>query len=485
MTLSEYAALDARGLADAIARRQLSPKEAALAAARAIDAINPRLNAVVETYADRMDDRDERTLGDGPFRGVPFLIKDVFGQEAGRRIEWGSRLCRGMVAQQNTYLYDMLRASGVNILGRSATPEYSMSGTTESAMFGNTSTPWKHGYSAGGSTGGGMAAVIAGIVPIAHGTDIAGSIRIPASFCGGVGLKPSRGRISYGPAVDENGYGLGQNFVQTKSVRDAATMLDCLAIPQPGDPFFIPTPAEPYATLIERRPPRLRIGWSTTPLMGVAVDPEVADAVRSTARLLADMGHDVTETSPAFDGLATMRAMTDVWFFGFDVRLEAYSARSGHPIGRDTLEPVVFNIYEHARQMKPAQFLAAMSALNAARRQLGRFFTTCDVWLSPTTPRVAEPFGTYNLGRTDVTMENLVDVIYRATCQFSLPHNVMGTPAISLPLAMHSSGLPIGIQIGAGHAQDHVVLQLAAALEEALPWNARVPPLHAARAVNG
>src|SRR4051794_36122501 len=269
MTLSEYAALDPRGLADAIARRQLSPKEAALAAARAIDAINPRLNAVVETYADRIDELDERTLGNGPFRGVPFLIKDVFGQQAGRRIEWGSRLCRGMVAQQNTYLYDLLRASGVNILGRSATPEYSMSGTTESAMFGNTSTPWKHGYSAGGSTGGGMAAVIAGIVPIAHGTDIAGSIRIPASFCGGVGLKPSRGRISYGPAVDENGYGLGQNFVQTKSVRDAATMLDCLAIPQPGDPFFIPTPAAPYATLIERRPPRPRIRWATTPVMGV------------------------------------------------------------------------------------------------------------------------------------------------------------------------------------------------------------------------
>ena len=476
--LSEYATLDALGLADAIARRQLSPKEAALTAARAIDAVNPRLNAVVETYADRIDDLDERTLGDGPFRGVPFLIKDVFGQEAGRRIEWGSRLCRGMVAQQNTYLYDMLRASGVNILGRSATPEYSMSGTTESAMFGNTSTPWKYGYSAGGSTGGGMAAVVAGIVPIAHGTDIAGSIRIPASFCGGVGLKPSRGRISYGPTVDENGYGLGLNFVQTKSVRDAAAMLDCLAIPQPGDPFFIPTPSDSYATLVQRPAPRLRVGWSTTPLMGVAVDAEVAAAVRNTARLLEDMGHDVVEASPAFDGLATMRAMTDVWFFGFDVRLEGYSARSGHRIGPDTLEPVVFNIYEHARRMKAAQFLAAMSAINTARRQLGRFFTGCDVWLSPTTPRVAEPWGTYNLGRTDVTLDNLVDVIYRATCQFSLPHNVMGTPAISLPLAMHSSGLPIGIQLGARHAEDHVVLQLAASLEEACPWRDRVAPIH-------
>jgi amidase len=180
-----------------------------------------------------------------------------------------------------------------------------------------------------------------------------------------------------------------------------------------------------------------------------------------------------------------MRAMTDVWFFGFDVRLESYSARSGHPIGRDTLEPVVFNIYEYAKRMTAARFLAAMSALNIARRQLGHFFITRDVWLSPTTPRVAEPWGTYSLGRTDVTMDNLVDVIYRATCQFSLPHNVMGTPAISLPLAMHSSGLPIGVQLGARHAEDHVVLQLAAALETARPWSGRVAPLHVAAAVNG
>src|SRR5262249_10126953 len=153
---------------------------------------------------------------------------------------------------------ELLRASGVNILGRSAAPEYSMSGTTEGALYGNTSTPWKRGYSAGGSTGGGMAAGICGVVPIAQRSNTAGSIRIPASFCGGVGLKPSRGRISFGPTLDENGYGLAQNFVQTKTVRDCAAMLDCLAVPQPGDPFIIPKPAELYATLSWKKPPRLR-----------------------------------------------------------------------------------------------------------------------------------------------------------------------------------------------------------------------------------
>lgn len=470
MTLDEYARYDALGLAALVKNGDISARELAQLAARAIDARNPAINAVVETYADRIDDLDESTLGDGPFRGVPFLMKDVFGQEAGRRVEFGSRLCRGMVAQQDSYYCEMVRASGVNILGRSAAPEYSMSGTTESVMYGNTSTPWRHGYSAGGSTGGGMAAVVAGIVPIAHGSDIAGSIRIPASFCGGIGLKPSRGRVSYGPNVDENGYGLGQNFVQTRSVRDTAAMLDCVSIPQVGDPFLIPTPSESYAELASRMPPRLKIGWSTDPLMGVPTNPEVAAAVERVARVLESMGHEVVNESPRFDGMTTMRAMTDVWFFGFDQRLQLYSQRTGLPIGLDTLEPVVHHIYQYASAMRPAQFLGALATINTARRSLGRFFAKYDAWLSPTTPNVAEPWGLYHLGRTDVTLENLAEEIYAPTCSFTLPHNVTGTPAISLPLARHSNGLPIGVQIGARPAQEHIVLQLAHALEQAMPW---------------
>jgi amidase len=480
MKLSEYASFDALGLAALVARREVSPQELAATAAAAVAAVNPAVNAVVELYPDRIERLDERTLGNGPFRGVPFLMKDVFGHEAGRKIEFGSRLCRGMVATQDSYYCELLRAAGVNVLGRSAAPEYSMAGTTEGALYGNTSTPWRQGYSAGGSTGGGMAAVVAGIVPIAHGSDIGGSIRIPASFCGGVGLKPSRGRVSFGPMLDENGWGLAQNFVQTKSVRDTAAMLDCLAVSMPGDPFVIPRPAERYAALAQQAAPRLRIGWFTDPLMGVATDAEVAAAVAATAALLADLGHEVTQEAPVFDGLASMRAMTDVWMFGFDLRLAGYSARSGHPISRDTLEPVTYMLYEYAQRMKPAQFLNAMLALNGARRQLGRFFAKYDVWLSPTTPRVAEPWGRYHLGRSDVTLETLAETIHAPVCQFTLPHNLLGTPAISLPLAMHSSGLPIGVQLAAGPANEHLLLQLAAALEQARPWAQRRPPLHAA-----
>ena len=478
MTLSEYASFDALGLADLVARKQVSPKALARAAAQAIDAINPSVNAVVETYPDRIDGLDEMTLGAGPFRGVPFLMKDVFGHEAGRRIEFGSRLCRGMIAHADTHLCELFRAAGLNILGRSAAPEYSMSGTTESIMFGNTSTPWRHGYSAGGSTGGGMAAVAAGMVPLAHGSDIAGSIRIPASCCGGVGLKPSRGRVSFGPMVDENGYGLGQSFVQTRSVRDAAAMLDCLAVPQIGDPFLIPKPAESYAALTRMAPPSLRIGWSTSALMGVETDEEVARAVERVAQTLSKMGHQVSEESPEFDGPAAMRSMTDVWFFGFDLRLEGYAKRTGRAIGPDTLEPVVLQIYEYAKRMKPVHFLNAMANVNHARRRLGRYFAKYDLWLSPTTPKVAEPWGTYNLARSDVTIETLTEKVFSGTCSFTLPHNITGTPAISLPLAMHSGGLPIGIQLGSRPATEHRLLQIAARLEEEMPWKGRVPPLH-------
>ncbi len=478
MNLAEYARHDAIGLAELVAKKAVSPKELAETAARAIAAVNTDVNAVVETYPDRIATLDEKSLGDGPFRGVPFLLKDVFGHEGGRKIEFGSRLCKGMVADADSFLCRLFKASGLNIIGRSAAPEYSLTGTTEGALYGNTSNPWKKGYCAGGSTGGGQAAVTSGMVPIAHGTDIAGSIRIPASWCGGVGLKPSRGRVTFGPALDENGYGLAMNFVQTKSVRDAALMLDCVAKPQPGDPFLIPTPSESYAALAKRAAPRLRIGFTLKPLMGVAVDPEVADAVRKTAETLASMGHDVFEHDPEFGGTELVRRFVDAWFFGMDARFESYAARTGHKIGPETLEPVTLKIYEHARRMTSAQFAAALGGVNIARRQLGKFWERCDVWLSPTHARVAEPWGNYNLGRSDVSVAEIVDKLYVVPCQYTVPHNVMGTPAITLPLAMHSSGLPIGVQLAGPPATEHVILQLATALEQAMPWGTRVPPLH-------
>jgi amidase len=481
MNLAEYAAYDALGLAELVAKRQVSPKELANTALAARDKVDPIVNSVVEIYPDRIDGLDERSLGSGPLRGVPFLIKDVFGHEEGRKIEFGSRLCEGMTVETSTYFADLLKQSGVNILGRSAAPEYSMSATTESVMFGNTSNPWKQGYSAGGSSGGAQAAVMAGIVPLAHGSDIGGSIRIPASWCGGVGLKPSRMRVSSGPVMDEGGWGYSMNLVQAKTVRDVAAMLDCVSVPQPGDPFLIPKPHAPYAALAKQAPRRLKIGIVLDELVGVKVDPEVAAAVEATARVLSGMGHSVDLAKVDMGGRATLEATTDLFFFGFDYRLDGYAKRSGRTPGPDTLEPVIDAAYRAARDITPGRFIAANAALNVARRKLGAFFASYDIWLSPTTARVAEAWGRYHLSKQGVDWHTLIDEMFTVPCQYTIPHNIMGTPAMSLPLAMHSSGVPIGVQIAARPAADDLILQLATVLEEAMPWQRRVPPLHVAK----
>lgn len=481
MKISEYASYDAVGLGELVARGEVSPRELATTALAAIEAINPQINAVIEIYHDRIESLDEGTLGDGPFRGVPFLIKDMFGHEQGRRIEFGSRLCKNMVVEKGTYLVDNFKAAGLNILGRSHAPEYSMAATTETLLYGDCANPWKDGYSAGGSSGGAQAAVIAGMVPISHGSDIGGSIRIPASLCGGVGLKASRGRVSLGPVVDEAGFGYSSNLVQARTVRDVATALDYTGKPMPGDPFVIPQPPAPYRELIARPPGKLRIGLVLDELSGVPVDPEIVAAVHQVGRVLSDMGHAVEIGHADMGGPSILKATTDMFFFGFDTRLEGYAESSGQTIGPDTLEPVILSLYEYAKQITAKQFLDTWSQLNTARRRLSEFWDGFDIWLSPTTSRVAEPWRTYHLWKPGVTAENVAEELYQVPVQFTIPHNIMGTPAISLPLAMHSSGLPIGIQLAAAPARDDIVLQLAGELEQAMPWRERLPPLHVAR----
>ncbi len=478
MKLSEYASYDGLGLADLVARKQVTPKELATTAAAAIELANGKVGAVCETYPDRIVGLDEKTLGDGPFRGVPFLMKDVFGHEKGRKIEYASRLCAGMIGETDSYVATQLRASGVNILGRSKAPEYSMSPTTETAFYGNTSTPWKQGYSAGGSSGGAQAAVTSGMVPLAHGSDIGGSIRIPASWCGGVGLKPSRGRVSVGPTVDEGGFGFSANLVQSKTVRDAATMLDCLSNPQIGDPFVIPKPDESYASLATTPARNLKIGIVLNPIFGVQADPEVRAAVEATGKVLAEMGHHVDVCDVDMGGLQTMELMNELFFFAFDARLDAYGRKTGRKPSAETLEPAMHKIYEWSKSITPQRFMAALGVVNVARRKAAQFYVGHDIWLSPTTAIVSPPWGTYNLSKSGITMDNFTAEMFAPACQYTLPHNIMGTPAISLPTVMHSTGLPIGVQLAGKPATEHLLLQLATSLEEAMPWAGRTPPLH-------
>lgn len=479
MDIDEYAAYDGLGLAELVKTKQVSPLELARTAARAVEAVNPELQAVVEIYGDNVEALDESTLGGGPFRGVPFLIKDVTFHFGGRKLEYGSRLCKGMVVPQDSYFATMVKASGVNLVGRSNTPEFSMALCAENLLFGNTSNPWKKGYSTSGSTGGGAAAVAAGLVPIAHGSDMGGSIRGPAAWCGTIGLYPSRGRVSSGPEVDEGGNGMSQSFVMTRSMRDTAAMLDGLSIRQPGDPFVIARPPRPFADYVTVPAGGLRIAWSAQPLMDAPVDPEVAAATKATAETLARMGHEVTEAAPPIDLAVIDQACKDIWYFQFDRYLDELGQRTGRTVGPDTVEKASLKFYEFAKRQSADAYFAGLEEFNRIRRRIGGFFQHHDIWLSPTCAQVAKPFGTYGMN-IDLPPEEFL-VHEQRPCQFMIVYNVTGQPAISLPLAQHSNGLPIGLQLGARHSEEHLLIQLGAALEREMPWQGRVPPLHVSR----
>ena len=477
MRLDEYALLDATGLATLIQRGDVAASEVSNLAAQAINLANPLINAVVETYDDRLA---ISTAGDGPFAGVPMLIKDVGGHEKGRKVEFGSRLAEGYVCPGDSHVGKLFRGAGLNIIGRSNAPEYSIATSTENLLYGNTSTPWREGYSAGGSSGGAAAAVAAGVVPIAHGSDIGGSLRIPASWCGCIGLKPSRGRVSAGPRVDEGGFGLSMNFAQTRTMRDTAAVLDVLSVRQPGDPFHIPTPEGGFVPWLEKRPPRLRIAWTTAPTMDAPVDAEVATAVEQTAHMLADMGHHVEQADLVFDQERASHVMCSVWFFGFHKTLDRIGQQTGKVPGPDTLEPVTWEIYKQSRDRDPYDFIDGLAWINQARREIGQFFANHDVLVSPTTAQVSQPHGLYGLNLPNLSPEEYM-VLADEPVQFCFPYNVAGTPAISLPLAMHSNGLPIGVQLGAGPADEHLLIALGAALEKQMPWADRLPPLHVSK----
>lgn len=477
MNLHEYAALDGLGLAELVRERQVSPGELAAAALGAIERANGEINAVIEVYDTALHDAE--AAADGPFRGVPFFVKDVGLHFKGLKTEFCSRLCRGMVASEDSNYARLVKGSGVTIVGRTNTPEFSMSTSSENLLYGATSTPWKKGHSANGSTGGGAAAVAAGMVPIAHGSDIGGSIRGPAAWCGGVGLKPSRGRISSGPSYDEWGHGMAMSFVQTKTLRDTAAMLDCLADPQPGDPFVIAGPSASYRSFLEGGQTPHRIAFWCEPLIDAPVDPEVAAAVCATAETLSGLGHEVSEAAPPIDLAALDRACLDAWFFGFDRRLDDYARRMGRTVGPDTVEAATLRFYDYAKGMSHTRFFDALAAFNAARRAVGPFFADYDAWVTPTMVQVAPEHGTYNMN-VDLEPEEFIAHEERPA-QFMVLYNVTGQPAISLPLAMHTSGLPIGVQIAARPAEEHVLIRLGAALEEAMPWRGRVPPLHVSK----
>ncbi len=478
MNLNEYAQYDGLGLAALVKSGQVTPAELAALFVEAVEGLNPKINAVIEIYRERAAALGDQLEGAGPFLGVPFLLKDLGAAEAGQTREQGSRLLRGYVFKKgDSFLVQRFKAAGLTLLGRAATPEFALSSSTESLLTGATRNPWNLDLMAGGSSGGAAASVAAGILPIAHASDGAGSIRIPASACGLVGLKPSRGRVTHGPHGAESLGGMGVEFAVSRSVRDTAAMLDAVSQPAVGDPFTIVQPERPYLQEMGAPSGRLRIAFTTAPWGPFPIDPEVAEATRQVAVRCEAMGHAVEEASPRYDYDQFLKAIGVIWGFGYDAAIDGLAATTGRTVGEDTLEAVTLSFYHYAKTLTPADWAWAEYVLNQVRRATGQFFRDYDLLLTPTLIQLPEPIGKYSQNATDV---DFLGFFRRCdeTAVFLPLFNATGQPAISLPLVQSELGLPIGMQFVARFGDESTLIRLASAFEEAMPWRERIPPVH-------
>jgi len=478
MRVDEYADYDALGLAALVRSGQVSADEVRGCAAAAARGLNPQLNAIVELFEDRCGGGDPQADPAGVFGGVPFFLKDLGATEEGRLCEMGSRLLRGYVADKTSSLVKRFKKAGLVNLGRTATPEAGFAGTTESVATGKTRNPWNLGRSPGGSSGGAAALVAAGVVPLAHGSDGAGSIRIPAALSGLVGLKPSRGRVSFGPDFDEPMLGCAVEFALTRTVRDTAALLDAVAGPYAGDPFVLPKPSRSYLDELAVPPRPLRVAFTTTNwCSGAKVAPTIADAVRTTAADLAAMGHAVEEADPVFDARMAYEA-NRLAFNSVLLLLGPIVSALGGQVDAEHAEPVILDAYRKIQCMGLDEFFVGTLAFNFVRRQLGEFFETYDLLVTPTIGVSHVDFDTIDCSSFQ-TVEAFRAGMEETVAPFTSPFNVSGQPAISLPLAQADATTPIGVQCVGRMAEEHILLKVAAALEQVRPWRERRPALHA------
>jgi len=470
----EYAAYDALGLGELIARKQVTPQEVLEAAIERVEAVNPRVNAVVHKMYDEARAVLRHGLPSGPLSGVPYLMKDLYAWQKGARIGNGSRLYDGFVADHDFTLVERYKAAGLVILGRTNTPEFGLNAATEPVANGPTRNPWNLERSAGGSSGGAAAAITAGMVPAAHGTDGGGSIRIPAANCGVFGLKPTRGRNPAGPDVGEGWSGLAGGHALTRTVRDSAAFLDASSGPAPGDPYWAPPPARPFLQEVGADPGRLRIAVSRTAISGVPVHADCVRGVEAAAKLCEELGHHVEEAMPAFDFNGLRWAMDVIISASLrnalDFRLEALK-RAQRP---DDLERITALWAERGRTYTARDYARALVLVHGVGRRFGAFFLNYDLLLSPVLAEPPLPLGATDMMGNDLDAYN--ERLFRLI-PFTPQFNVSGGPAASLPLHWTADGLPVGIQFGADFGNEAVLFRIAAQLEQARPWKDRRPVL--------
>ena len=477
----DLALLDATAQAELIRSGQLSPVELVDAAINRIEKLNPELNAVIHPRFDQARDEAAAALRDGPFRGVPTLFKDLMCAVEGEPYHEGMRFLK-----DNDYrprytdnLVRRFREAGFVCCGRTNTPELGLVPTTESVAYGATRNPWDTSRSPGGSSGGSAVAVATGMVPVAHGNDGGGSIRIPASCNGLVGLKPSRGRTSLGPRFGQLTMILNVELMLTRSVRDTARVLDAVRQSFPGDPVVAPAPARPFADEVGADPGRLRIGMLTTnPIGGVDVDSDCVAAAEDAARLLASLGHRVEASHPeTLDSPELMGHFGIVWAAGTARDLDDYSELVGEQITQDDVEPLTWALAQSGRELGASEYIGALSALQACSRAIAEWWDGgFDLLLTPTLGEPPVPLGTFA-----APPDNPLHGYFRAGAfvPFTSQFNITGQPAISLPLYSSAEGLPIGSQLVAAYGREDMLLRIAAQLEQARPWADRRPPVHA------
>jgi amidase len=474
MNSSEYVRHDGTGLAALVARREVSPAELVEAAIAGIERHNGALNAVVFQAFDEARRAAAGALPEGPFRGVPFLVKDLGRRVAGWPCSSGSVFAQAGPAAEDSVLIRRYREAGMVLLGTTNTPEFGIPGVTNSERLGLCKNPWNPAHTPGGSSGGSAAAVASGMVPMAHASDGMGSIRIPASCCGLVGMKPTRDRNPWDP--DELGRvcGLAVDHIVCRSVRDCAAMLDATGRPQPTSPYPAPPKAGPFLDEIARAPGKLRIVWSGQTPTGRPIDPEVERALGETAELLRGLGHDVQPGALKVDWLALYFAARTMLAANFAAEMKGVIARVGREPGDGELGPLARRNYEAGKLISGADAFQAAQRVRALCWQILELFQGFDVLLTPVlgTP----PPRTDELDPLAGDLKTF-DSRTATSFPFTAPFNMTGQPAISLPLAQSSSGLPIGMMFTARYGDEATLFRLAGQLEKARPWADRHPAI--------
>jgi amidase len=479
LSLQDYTSRDGLGLADLVSRKEVKPEELLETALSAVEKVNPKINAVLQTLGDQARAAIREGLPQGPFRGVPFLIKELVLHAKNVRCDMGSRLAQGMVPDADTELMSRFRRAGLLLMGSTQTPELGYNPTTETVLFGPVHNPWDLGRSAGGSSGGSGAAVAAGAAPIGHANEGGGSIRIPASCNGLVGLKPTRDRVPTGPDYSDPLCGLAIEFAVTHSVRDAAVLLDCVAGADVGAPSHPVPPPRSYREAIGAKVKPLRIAWTVKPASGERIDPECEKAVHETVRTLTELGHTLIEDAPKYDWDTFLRNVHVIWT-GFTVlSVEGVCAALGRKPSPDNLEAVTLACYEDGKRYSALDLLNSMAHGNALSRQVGAFFEKVDVLVTPTIARLPAPLGELDQNRKGMTAMEWTRQVF-SYVPFTPLFNSTGQPAMSLPLHWSAGGLPIGVQIAGRFGDETTLFQLAAQLEEARPWKDKRPKVHAA-----